>query len=290
MVGVKVRIGVAVGGGPSLPVEGLGPVVDDLDRLGFDSIWLPETFLGPTFDPLVGLAFAAARVERLKLGTHLILPGRNVVRLAKALAELDRLSGGRLLLTAVLGLDDPAERAAQGMANGDRSGALVSTLAALRELWAGGTVEGARLPLLPLQDPLEVWMGGRTAAAQRRIGHLADGWLSGVLTLDEAVAGRAVVEAAAAEHGRTISPEHYGTNIAYGRAPLAADVRAAMAARAKGADVASRVPIGRSALRATISAWVAAGFSKLVLRPAVAPDDWHAELEQLAEDILDLQT
>ena len=36
-------------------------VVDDLDRLGFDSVWLPETFLGATFDPLVGLAYAAAR-------------------------------------------------------------------------------------------------------------------------------------------------------------------------------------------------------------------------------------
>ena len=72
---VKVRIGVAVGGGPTLAVDDLGPVVDDLDRLGFDSIWLPETFLGPTFDPLVGLGYSAARVSRLKLGTHLILPG-----------------------------------------------------------------------------------------------------------------------------------------------------------------------------------------------------------------------
>ena len=40
----------------------------------------------------------------------------------------------------------------------------------------------------------------------------------------------------------------------------------------------------------TIAAWVDAGFSKFVLRPAVAPADWRAELEQLAEDVLDLQT
>ena len=262
--------------------------MDDLDRLGFDSIWLPETFLGPTFDPLVGLAYSA-RCQRLKLGTHLILPGRNVVRLGKALAELDQLSGGRLLITAVVGLDDPLERAAQGLA-GDRSGALAASMAALRELWAGRAVEGAVLPVRPLQDPLEMWMGGRSEAAQRRIGRLADGWLPGGLTLREAVAGKAVVETSAADHGRQISPEHFGTNITYGRAPLPDLVRAEMAERAKGVDVGARVPIGRAALRETIEAWVGAGFSKLVVRPALPPTDWHAELEQLAEDVLDLQT
>ena len=283
------RIGVAVGGGPTLAVDDLGPVVDDLDRLGFDSIWLPETFLGPTFDPLVGLGYSAARVSRLKLGTHLILPGRNVVRLGKALAELDQLSGGRLLITAVVGLDDPLERAAQGLA-GDRSGALAASMAALRELWAGRSVEGAVLPVRPRQDPLEMWMGGRSEAAQRQIGRLADGWLPGALTLREAVTGKAVVEASAADHGRQISPEHFGTNITYSRAPLPDPVRAEMAARAKGVDVGARVPIGRAALRETIEAWVGAGFSKLVVRPALPPTDWHAELEQLAEDVLDLQT
>ncbi len=57
---------------------------------------------GP-FDPLVGLAHAAARTEHLKLGAYLIVPGRNPVRLARELANLDRLSGGRLLLIMVLG-------------------------------------------------------------------------------------------------------------------------------------------------------------------------------------------
>ena len=287
---MKVRIGVALAGGDTLPVEGFGAVLDDLDRLGFDSVWLPETFLGPTFDPLVGLAYAAARVPRLKLGTHLVLPGRSTFRLAKALAELDRLSGGRLLITAVTGLDDPAERAVQGLPTGDRGVVMAAMMTALRELWAGKVVEGATLPVRPRQEPLEMWMGGRTEVAQRRIGRLADGWLPGALTLDQAVAGRAVVEAAAAEHQRTISPEHFGTNISYAREGLPDDVRAAMAARAKGVDVARMVPIGRDDLRDTISAWVAAGFSKLVLRPALPPGDWHAELERLAEDVLDLQT
>ena len=55
---VKVRIGVAVG---ALPLDDFAAVVDDLDALGFDSIWLPESFQRGGVDPLVGLAFAAAR-------------------------------------------------------------------------------------------------------------------------------------------------------------------------------------------------------------------------------------
>ncbi len=287
---MKVRIGVAVGGSSAVSVDRFGEVVDDLDRLGFDSIWLPETFLGPTFDPLVGLAFAAARVPRLKLGTHPIVPGRNAFRLARALAELDRLSGGRLLVTAVLGLDDPAERAAQELPSGDRGVALGTTMAVLRDLWAGVAVNGSTLPVRPLQDPLELWMGGRSEPALRRVGRLGDGWLTGAQDRAEAVAGKAVIEASAAEHGRTISPEHFGANIAYARRPLPEAVRQAMTARAKGADIDALVPVGRAALRDAVAAWVAAGFSKFVVRPAVPPDDWRAELEMLAEDIEGLPT
>ena len=108
---------------------------------------------------------------------------------------------------------------------------------ALRDLWAGEAVEGAVLPVRPLQEPLELWMGGRTEASLRRVGRLGDGWLSGALGRAEAAAARAVIDEAAADHGRAISPEHFGTNISYARRPLPDEVRAAMVARAKGADV-----------------------------------------------------
>jgi alkanesulfonate monooxygenase SsuD/methylene tetrahydromethanopterin reductase-like flavin-dependent oxidoreductase (luciferase family) len=176
----------------------------------------------------------------------------------------------------------------QDRASGDRGVELGEMLPRLRDLWAGRAVDGAALPVRPLQDPLEVWMGGRSRAALQRAGRLSDGWLPGGLPLTVATASKAVVEEAAAEHGRTISPEHFGTNIAYARDPLPDDVRRAMAARLPGAE--QLVPVGPGALRDTIAAWVEAGFSKLVLRPAVPPRDWRAELEQLADDVLDLQT
>ena len=76
----SVRVHVSRPGRPD--ARRLPAVRDDLERLGFDSLWLPEHMLNGPFDPLVGLAHAAARTTRLKLGAYLIVPGRNPVRLA----------------------------------------------------------------------------------------------------------------------------------------------------------------------------------------------------------------
>jgi alkanesulfonate monooxygenase SsuD/methylene tetrahydromethanopterin reductase-like flavin-dependent oxidoreductase (luciferase family) len=121
---MKVRFGFACRGQAELPLDGFPRLVDHLERLGFDSIWLPELMLNGPFDPLVALAHAAARTTRLKLGAYLIVPGRNPVRLARALANLDRLSGGRLLLIMVLGQPDAAEVMAQHVSKAER-GALL---------------------------------------------------------------------------------------------------------------------------------------------------------------------
>ncbi len=72
----------------------------------------------PTHDPLVAMAFAAAHNRQLKIGTTMLLPGRNLVRLAKELATLDVLSEGRLLLTFVPGLPRGPEVTAVGVAPG----------------------------------------------------------------------------------------------------------------------------------------------------------------------------
>jgi alkanesulfonate monooxygenase SsuD/methylene tetrahydromethanopterin reductase-like flavin-dependent oxidoreductase (luciferase family) len=258
-----VRIGVAVN---ALALEQFGPVVDELDALGFDSVWLPESFQRGGVDPLVGLAFAAARVPRLKLGTHLVAPGRNPYVLARELGQLDRLSGGRLLLTFVAGIDEPAERAAQGLPTGDRTAWFDEHLPRMRGWWAGEEVDGLRLDTRPRQDPLEVWLGGRAQRSLVRAGQLSDGWLGARTTIEDALAAKAVIERAAADAGRRISAEHFGTNLAYswdGDLPP---------------------------LREQISRWVDAGFSKLVVRPITPPQDWGPELRCLAEDVVDLQT
>ncbi len=284
---MKVRIGVAIGGRQAIAMDQFGAVLDRLDELGFDSIWLPETFLAGSVDPVVGLAFAAARVRRLKLGTHLVAPGRNPYALAKSLAQLDQLSNGRLLLTFVAGINDERERLAQGMPNGDRTIWFDEHLPRIRHWWAGDAVDGLTLDSLPVQRPLEVWLGGQAPKALARVGALGDGWLPGGITIADAIAGRTAIDRVAELHERSISREHFGINITYALDQAA--VQMPLPSRVIG-DTTDVIALGRARLRELLKRWIDAGFTKIIVRPLAAPDDWSSELESLAETVLDLQT
>ena len=117
---VKVRIGLGTGGA-GLDPSGLDALAGDVLELGFDSLWMPEVLSAPGFDPLVGLAWVAGRRPSLKVGTTMLLPGRNVARTAKQIATLDVLSAGRFLVTFVPGL--PAVPSARPSACPPSSGA-----------------------------------------------------------------------------------------------------------------------------------------------------------------------
>src|SRR5207244_3940397 len=140
-----------------------------LDDMGFGSLWLSEVLTGQVIDPAVGLSWAAASNPRLKIGTTMLLPGRNVLRLAKQLASLDALSKGRLLVTLVPGLTYAPERDAIGVEPKQRGAVIDEALPLLRRLWAGETVtyqgvagrfRDVKLSPLPVQEPLAVWLGG----------------------------------------------------------------------------------------------------------------------------------
>jgi probable F420-dependent oxidoreductase len=293
---MKIRIGVGAAGA-SATSETLAELVASLDDLGFDSLWLSEVLTGPVLDPVVGLAWAAASNPRLKVGTTMLLPGRNVLRLAKQLASLDVLCKGRLLVTLVPGLTYAPEREAIG---GDpkRRGAFIDeALPLLRRLWAGetvshegvaGTLRDVKLSPLPVQKPLEVWLGGTAPAALERCGRLSDGWLPSLCTPSEAAAGRVVIEEAAEKAGRTISSEHFGMSIGYATSPIdPATARTMAARRPRSVEL---TPVGLPALREKIERFIAVGFSKFVVRPLVPPVSWRVELEALSAAVGDLQS
>ena len=293
---MKIRIGVG-SAGATASTEAMAELVAGLDEFGFDSLWLSEVLTGPVMDPVLGLAWAAASNPRLKVGTTMLLPGRNVLRLAKQLASLDRLSGGRLLVTLVPGLTFAPEREAIGVEPKQRGVFIDEALPLLRRLWAGETVshEGAagvlrevKLSPLPVQQPLEVWLGGTLPAALERCGRLSDGWLPSLCTPEEAAAGRVVIEAAAARAGRSISGEHFGMSVGYATSPIdPATARAMTARRPRSVEL---TPVGLPALRKLLAQFIAVGFSKFVVRPLVTPKSWRAELEALAGAVGDLQT
>lgn len=293
---MKIRVAVASTTNPVDPDQ-LAGLVDGLEGRGFDTLWLSDTPMSPAVQPLLALATAAARTTRLKLGTNVVVPGRNPMLLAKELAHLDRLSRGRLLLAFMPGIGSPIERAALGVPDQDRLGLLAEVMDLCRRWWAGEAVtgelgpwrfDGVRVGPRPVQDPLELWLGGNGPRSLALTGTHADGWLASRATPDQARAHRATIEAAAAEAGRTIDADHFGISIPYARQALDDDVVAATMARADGrrCDI---LPIGPEELTSLLHRHVEAGLSKFVLRPMALSDGWDAELDYLAEHALPLQ-
>lgn len=292
---MKIRIGVGLGAAGG---EELVEAVQAMEQRGFDSLWLSEVLTTPVMDPLAGLAFAAGVTRRLKLGTTMTVTSRNPVRLAKELATIDRLSGGRLLLVFVPGLTDRFEDQALGVPVKERGAWLDETLPLVRQLWATDHV-AHRGPLFcydditlrprPVQDPLEVWLGGNAPSALRRAGRLSDGWLPSLCTPSEAASGKATIEAAAAETGRRIDPEHFGISLSYAYDEIPPAQVARIARRRPGADPSQLMPVGMQALRAMLQRYIDVGFSKFVVRPGAPPTSWPDELDRLAEGVLSLQ-
>lgn len=295
---MKVRIGVAAGPGVARDPVALFELVDTLEDLGYDSLWVPDVVTTPTLDPIAALAAAAGRRSRLKLGTHLILPGRNPVLLARQLASLDRLSNGRLLLLAVIGLRRPDELAAQGVEAGERTAMLEESLAIMRALWRGEEVshhgkhyrvDGVSLGIRPVQEPLEVWLGGMVPAALRRCGRIGEGWMPGLCTPAEAAEARATIEVEADKAGRLVDDEHFGVNLSFVTGSLDDDVRTAVAARRTDLAAEDLVAVGAQGLAARVEAFLEAGFSKFVIRPTLEPTSWTDAVTEVAE-VLELQS
>jgi len=139
----------------------------------------------PIPDPIVWLAFVAAATERLRLGTGiLILPQRNPLILAKEVATLDRLSGGRMELGVGVGwLREEFE--ALGVPWERRGVRTDEWIEVLRAVWAEDHVDfdgtftsfsGASVNPKPVGSSVPVTIGGHSRAAAERAGRLGDGF------------------------------------------------------------------------------------------------------------------
>jgi len=162
-------------------------------------------------DPLVWLAFVAGATEHLVLGTGiLILPQRNPAIVAKEIATLDRLSGGRLRLGVGAGwLEEEFD--ALGVPFEGRGRRLDAYIAALRALWTGEEVtlddgyhtwnQVISRPT-PVAGTVPIVIGGHTEVAARRAGRLGDGFFPGKGSPAELADLFRVVRETAEEAGR----------------------------------------------------------------------------------------
>jgi probable F420-dependent oxidoreductase len=168
---------------------------EDIERLGFDTLLFRDHVLwhSPVLDPFTALAAFAARTNRVRLGTGvLLLPLRHPTLVAKAIASLDFLSNGRAILGVGVGGEFRQEYDACGVAIRERGRRADEALRAIKELWVNspatfrGTFyqfEAVVMEPRPLQLPHPpIWVGGRSEAALTRAGKLGDGWLAYFVT------------------------------------------------------------------------------------------------------------
>jgi probable F420-dependent oxidoreductase len=295
---MKVRFAVAPGAGAQEGVQ-IEAFAEALEASGFDGVWLSDVPLAPVLDPLLGLALIAGRTSRLRLGANIVPLGRNPFLLAKELAQLDRLCDGRLLLSFVPGLDHPGEREVLGVDGAVRGAVLEEALGLLRRWWAGEAVEhhstrwsfpAVAAVARPLQEPLEVWLGGRGPKALERVGRIADGWLGAAVTPEEAQAACERIQQSAASAAREFDPEHFGLSIPYSRTAPDPALLSGLAARRPDIDPLALMPVGAQALRELLLRHIDAGLSKFVVRPAGISTSWEDEVDWLTGAILDLQS
>ncbi len=280
----------------------LAGLVDDLEARRIDSVWLSDVVSSPhTVDPLIGLAFAAGRTTRLKLGTGvLVLPGRNPAMVAAQLAALVAVAPGRILPSFGLQPARTADRGMYAVPRGRRGDVFDEGLTVIRALLSQESVDhhgeffdldGASVAPRPSR-PLDLWLGGMLPVAMDRVGRLADGWLGAYLTPSEAAACRAQIVAAAERAGRAVEDDHYGTNLflATEDHDLDAAVAAASVRRRDLADPEQLVCRGWADARDQLQRFVDIGLTKFVVRP-VGPVRSRAEfLDRFADELLPLQT
>jgi probable F420-dependent oxidoreductase len=192
------------------------PIATAAERLGFASIWAPEHVIllekygskypysagefpmptdTPFADPFTTLAFTAACTSKIKIATGICLvPEHNPLVLAKTVATLDRLSGGRFILGVGIGWL-AEEFQALGISFDRRAQRTREYIDIMRKLWSepksSHRGEFASFPEVqsfpkPHNRTVPVWFGGETPPALRRVGEYGDGWIGFNLSPDEA--------------------------------------------------------------------------------------------------------
>jgi probable F420-dependent oxidoreductase len=270
---MKVRIGISMG--PLATPDGLAAAVGPIESAGIDSLWFSEVVYGDLVEPLIGMTYTLARTSRLKVGTGVaVLPGRHPVLVAKELASLAALAPRRVLPVFGLRPARPPEAAAFPV-QGNRAAVFDESLELLKLLltqqnvsFSGKffTVTGASIGPLPAK-PLDIWLGGSAPEGLRRVGRYGDGWLGSFLTPAEARAAREQIQEAAAASGREIEADHFGISLAVGG--ITPDLARSIERRRPGVDPATLAPADWAQARGMIEAYVDAGLSKFVVRPAV---------------------
>lgn len=284
----------------------------EAEKLGFDSVWAGDSPIArPRLDALTLLAAVAARTARVRLGTAVLLAAlRPPVIAAHALASLDRLASGRLVVGVGAGFPLPAteaEFAAAGVPFKQRVGRLMETVAIWRSLWSAerpvdfegrywqlGQLEVEPKPVQAGGPPL--WLAGSAPRALERAGASFDGWLPYPPTAAQYAEQLGSVRHAARHQRRSeaVTPALYAT-ILLEHDPALAEQRLGDYVQAYYGlplEIMRQIQGFAAGSAANVAEWlhryIEAGARHIVLRLATL-DDPLAMLRRAAEVIPDLQ-
>lgn len=302
---MSVRAGIAyavwpLGEGPGL----LWQVIDRAEELGIDSLWFIDRVVGqaPIPEPVVMMAAVAARTRRIKFGPSVLALGlRHPVLLARELATLDVVSGGRLLPAVGLGRDDQYEAVAMGVDPREKARRTDEGIEIMRLLWTQERVtyygrhyrlEGVSIWPRPVQQPSPpVWIGGASDAALRRVARLGDGWLASRISPGEVAEALPRLWRYLDEAERDFERDHVGVIVPVYLHP---DRDEALAVAARRLTV-TRPDLALEEYTAfgppedclrLLRRYVEAGATKFVLLLVCPPEEALAQLELAAQEVI----
>ncbi len=185
-------------GGPRVELN--WQMAETAERMGYDSVWIGDSITSkPRLEPMTAMAAVAARTNRVKIGTAVLLNAlRHPVHLAHAAATIDNISGGRVILGLGAGRSNNQmfvdEHAAVGVPIMERASRMEESIRVMRGLWKGEPVsnDGEFYPLRdvtleprPVQPSIPLWLSSNwVRRGLARVAELGDAWITNVPSPD----------------------------------------------------------------------------------------------------------
>ncbi len=189
--------------GPAASAGAISEVAELAESLGFEDVWVSDHLIIPAdtkyppsayiYEPLAVMAWVAAKTSRVKIGTTvLVLPMRNPIVVAKSLASIDLLSGGRVILGTAAGWLK-AEFDALGIPFNERGKRTDEALEMIQRLWKDDNINASypihQSELVNMRakpqpkGAIPIWIGGHANVALKRASRVGDGWHGAFLSI-----------------------------------------------------------------------------------------------------------
>ena len=307
MATAGIRFGLSLGGYAD-DVPGRDALVElarKAEAVGFDSIQVGDhiQWHAPILEATVLMATFAVVTERLRIASSvIILPLRDPVLLAKTVASLDVLSGGRMIFGVGVGGDNPLEYAAMRIPLSERGSRANESLEIIKGLWAHErfsyagrhfAIRDVAIAPRPVQSSIPIWVGGGSEAALRRAARYGDGWIGAFASPRKFARLSDGLRRFLGEAGRSADGFTFGTYLFANVDDDAARARETAVRyvervyRLDGARIVERfAAVGPvEACAAEALAYAEAGAGYLVLGPVCDHRDWPRQLDGYGEVI-----